>query len=109
METVQLSKCLLLFLQTKICNFKLLFHAVKKKYKCVNKFFSQKERWMPNLRRQTRRSAVWGWFDKTFYKQFPKGLLLCTSKLQVLRCHLQVNLQMNLQVHLSALMSVLFV
>jgi hypothetical protein len=65
------------------------------KHECVNKPFSQKkERWMPNLRQQTRRSAVWADLTKQLYKQFPKRTVICTSSLQVL-CHLQVNLQVS--------------
>jgi hypothetical protein len=54
---------------------RIAFYAVKKKYKSVNKFFSQKERWMPNLRQQTRRSAVWADLTKQITNSSQKGLL----------------------------------
>jgi hypothetical protein len=52
--------------------------------------FLKKERWMPNLRQQTRRSAVWP-IQQYFLQIVPKkGLLICTSSLQVLCHYLQV-------------------
>ena len=63
------------------------------KHKCVTKPFSQKERWMPNLRQQRTNlfSAnqwesflSWGLFVKTILQVVPEnGLLICTSNLQV--------------------------
>jgi len=47
-----------------------------------------------------------GLFDKTNFTSSyivpEKWTIICTSKLQVLRCHLQVNLQMNLQVQFTS-------
>ena len=46
-------------------------------------FEKKKKRWMPNLRQQTRRSAVWADLTKQVTNSSQKGLLICTSKLQV--------------------------
>ena len=92
---------------------KVAFYAVqKKKYNCVNKPFSQKERWLPNLRQQfTRKSAnrrpssFWAYLTKQItssYMQVPEDLQVFIVILQV---HLQVpctiykyHLRMSIQV-----------
>jgi len=48
------------------------------KHNCV-KILSFKERWMPNLRQQTRRTAVWVDLTKQCTSQFPKCTSKCTS------------------------------
>jgi len=62
---------------------KLLF-TQSKRSTSVNKSFLKKRKMDADFASTNSSSAVWADLTKQIYKQFPKGLLLCTSSLSVL-------------------------
>jgi hypothetical protein len=84
----------------------------QKKYKCVNKPFSQKRKMDAKFASTNSAISCLGLNWQNKLQIVPKkGLLVCTSSLQVIiviyKLHLQVHLRVKLQVILSVLISVL--
>jgi len=70
------------------------FNAKNKTFCC----YLTQTKWLfekGKMRQQNSSSAAWAGSIQLFTNSSQKGLLICTSNLQVHGCHLQVNLQVK--------------